>query len=211
MGEVPMPRLCAKVSGIVQIDVEINEIEAFKWFLASAEAGHYGIVRFQSPSGSNTYGSWTMRSPLLWSNISYVELVFRGWPINTSTNTTLNIGLMTDNTGGASNGIYFQYSTNQAPNNVWNLKVDTTSIGSLTTAGLTGQMVNTWCKVNITNTNDTGSYSSTFTNLSNSATQTIGGTGLNTGTQFFLGGLITCVSGAVVKSCDMDSVAIQLK
>ena len=178
--------------------------------MASAEAGHYGIVRFQTPA-SNSYGSWTMRSPLLWSNISYVELVFKGWPANAPTFTTLNIGLMTDITASTSNGIYFEYSTNITPTNVWNLRVNATTAGSLTATGLTGQLQGTWCKVRIYNTNDTGSYSATFTRLDTSQTQTITGTGLTTGTQFFLGGLITCISGTAVKSCDMDSVAVQLK
>jgi hypothetical protein len=178
--------------------------------MASAEASHYGIVRFTTPA-SNTYSSWTMKSTLLWSNISYVELVFRPWPLNTSTSTSLNIGLMTSNTSAASNGIYFQYSTNIAPTGVWNLRVNSNTAGSLTTTGLTTQMVNTWCKVNITNTDDTGSYSATFTNLSNSATQTITGTGLAIGTAFFLGGLITCTADALIKTCDIDSAALQLK
>jgi hypothetical protein len=178
--------------------------------LANAEANHYGIVRFQTPA-SNSYGSWTMRSPLLWSNISYVELVFRGWNINTTTNTTLNIGLMTDITASNSNGIYFEYSTNISPTGVWNLRVNATTAGSLTATGLTTQLIGTWCKVRIENTNDTGSYSATFTRLDTNQTQTITGTGLTTGTQFFLGGLITCTSGTAVKVCDMDSVALQLK
>ena len=138
-------------------------------------------------------------------------MVFRGWNINTSTNTTLNIGLMTDITASNSNGIYFQYSTNIAPTGVWNLRVNATTAGSLTATGLTTQLIGTWCKVRIDNTDDTGSYSATFTRLDTNQTQTITGTGLTTGTQFFLGGLISCVSGGVVKVCDMDSVAVQLK
>ena len=178
--------------------------------MAAAEANHYGIVRFQTPAANN-YSSWTMRSPLLWANISYVELVFRGWNINTSTNTTLNIGLMTDNTVTVSNGIFFEYSTNISPTGVWNLRVNNATVGSLTNAGLTTQLVGTWCKIRINNTNNTGSYSAIFTRLDTNQTQTITGTGLSTITQFYLGGLITCVSGGVVKVCDMDSVTVQLK
>ena len=178
--------------------------------MAVAEANHYGIVRFQTPA-SNSYGSWTMRSPLLWSNISYVEMVFRGWFINTSTNTSLNIGLLSDITAANGAGIFFQYSSNIAPTGVWNLRVNGTTVGSLTATGLTTQLVGTWCKVRIENTSDTGSYSATFTRLDTNQTQTLTGTGLTIGTQMFCGGLITCVSGGVVKVCDMDSVAVQLK
>lgn len=178
--------------------------------MASAEASHYGIVRFQTPA-ANSYSSWTMRSPLLWANISYVQLVFRGWNINTSTNTTLNIGLMTDNTVTTSNGIFFEYSTNVSPTGVWNLRVNNATVGSLTNIGLTTQLVGTWCKVQIINTSNTGSYTAIFTRLDTNQTQTISGTGLSTITQFYLGGLITCVAGGVVKVCDMDSVTVQLK
>jgi hypothetical protein len=151
-----------------------------------------------------------MSSNIFWENISYIEIVFRGWPANTSTNTTLNIGLQTDVTATASNGIYFQYSTNQAPTGVWNVKVDTVSKGSLA-APMNVQFVNTWCKVRIENTNDTGSFAATFTDLSTNNTQTISSSGVTPGVPMFVGGLVTCVSGGVVKSCDFDNITLQLK
>lgn len=78
-------------------------------------------------------------------------------------------------------------------------------------APLAAQLVNTWLKIKITNTNNTGSWSATFTNQVTSDTQTITGIGIITTRQYFIGGIVTCVSGGVVKTCDMDYCELQLK
>jgi hypothetical protein len=176
-----------------------------------AEVSRYGVVRFQTPA-SNNYASWMMRMPLLWSNIDYFEIGFRGWPINTSTNTTLGIGIYDDRTSTTANGLYIQYSTNisQFPPNVWNMRVNGTTSVSFTSP-LDPQLVNTWLKIRIKNTNDTGSWSATFTNQVTNVSQTVIGTGITTNLQYYVGGIITCVSGGVVKVCDIDYCELQLK
>ena len=176
-----------------------------------AELTRYGIVRFQTPA-SNSYASWTMRMPLRWENINYFEIGFRGWAINTSTNTTLGIGMYDDRTSTTADGIYIQYSTNQTPTNIWNMRVNGVTAGTFS-APLASQLINTWLKIRITNTSDTGSWSATFTNQVTNDTQTITGTGITIGSggQYFIGGIVTCVSGSAVKVCDMDYCMLQLK
>jgi hypothetical protein len=174
-----------------------------------AEVTRFGIVRVQTDN-TNTSASWTMRMPLLWSNISYFEIGFRGWPINTSTNTTLNIGLMDSRTSSVANGVYIQYSTNQSPTNIWNVRLN--GVTNAFSPPLSTQLVGTWLKVRITNTSDiSGSWSVTFTNQITGDTQTLTGSGLTLATQYYIGGLITCVSGGVVKVFDMDYCELQLK
>jgi hypothetical protein len=79
------------------------------------------------------------------------------------------------------------------------------------TGSLAPQLVNTWLKIRITNTNDTGSWSATFTNQVTNDTQTVTGAGITTNLQYYVGGIITCVSGGVVKVCDIDYCELQLK
>ena len=177
---------------------------------APAEAGRYGIVRYQTPA-SSTYTSWTMRMPLIWANIDWFEIGFRGWPINANTNTNLSVGMYDARSTITANGISVIYSTNQLPTNVWNMRVNNVTVSTFAfTAPFDAQLVNTWLKIRITNTNDTGSWSATFTNQATGATQTITGTGINPALQYFVGGIVTTTDN-VIKMCDMDYCELQLK
>ena len=177
--------------------------------MANAEANHYGIVRLQT-AASNTNATWTMRSPLLWSNIDYIEIVFRGWPIDTSTNSTISVGLLTATNSLASDSVLLQYSTNVAPTNVWNIKANDVLVGSFT-GTLATQNVNVWLKLRITNTNNTGAFDATLTRLDTNVSETISGSGVVVATQTYVGGGISCVSGGVSKKMDFDSFELQLK
>lgn len=177
--------------------------------MAAAEANHYGIVRIQTPS-SNTNTTWTTRSPLIWSNIDYIEIVFRPWAIGTSTNTTCSIGLMNSITSLDTTAICLMYSTNVAPANTWQLRVNSASAHTFNVVNFP-QLVNTWLKIRLTNTNNTGSWSATFTRLDTNVSQTATGTGVNIGTEFYVGGGVSCVSGATSKRVDFDSVELQLQ
>ena len=50
-----------------------------------------------------------------------------------------------------------------------------------------------------------------FTNQVTNDTQTVTGAGITTNLQYYVGGIITCVSGSVVKVCDIDYCELQLK
>lgn len=177
--------------------------------MASAEANHYGIVRIATPS-SNTNTTWKMRSPLIWSNINYVEVVFRGWAVGTSTNTTLSVGLLDNVNALDTTAISVMYSTNIAPTGVWQLRVGGVSAYTFNAINFP-QLVNTWLKVRFTNTNDTGSWSATFTRLDTNVSETTSGTGILTDIEFYLGGGVSCVSGATSKRVDFDSFELLLK
>jgi len=177
--------------------------------MAAAEADHYGIVRVQTPS-SNTNTTWTTRSPLIWSNMDYVEIVFRPWPIGTSTNTTCSIGLMNSVTSLETTAICLMYSTNVAPANTWQLRVNSASAHTFNVVNFP-HLVNTWLKIRLTNTNNTGSWSATFTRLDTNVSETATGTGVVIGTEFYVGGGVSCTSGASSKRVDFDSIELQLQ
>jgi hypothetical protein len=177
--------------------------------VVNAEVGHYGIIK-NATAASNTNSIWSMNSPLLWSNINYYEVVFRGWNTGTSTNTTLSVGLFNSKTSLTTTGILLVYSNFLAPTNVWNILVDGSSVGSFT-GTLATQNVGVWLKIRVTNTNDTGSFSATLTRLDTNVSETITGSGIDTGTQIFLGGGLSCISGNVSKNMDFDSFELQLK
>jgi hypothetical protein len=177
--------------------------------VVNAEVGHYGIIK-NATASSNTNSIWSMNSPLLWSNINYYEVVFRGWDTGTSTNTTLSVGLFNSKTSLSTTSILLIYSTNLAPTNVWNILVNGSSVGSFT-GTLATQNVGVWLKIRVTNTNDTGSFSATLTRLDTNVSETITGSGIDTGTQIFLGGGVSCISGGVSKNMDFDSFELQLK
>lgn len=174
-----------------------------------AEADHYGIVKLASAS-SNTNATWLMRMSLLWSNIDYIECVFRCWNTGTSTNTTVSVGLFDDVNSLASDSVILQYSTSNAPTNVWSMEVNNVLIASFT-GTLATQNVGVWLKLRIKNTNDTGSFDATLTRLDTNVSETISGSGIPTATQCFVGGGISCVSGGVSKNMDFDSWELQLK
>lgn len=174
-----------------------------------AEADHYGIVKLATAS-SNTNATWLMRMSLLWSNIDYIECVFRCWNTGTSTNTTVSVGLFDDVNSLASDSVILQYSTSNAPTNVWSMEVNNVLIASFT-GTLATQNVGVWLKLRIKNTNDTGSFDATLTRLDTNVSETISGSGIPTATQCFVGGGISCVSGGVSKNMDFDSWELQLK
>lgn len=174
-----------------------------------AEADHYGIVKVATAS-SNTNATWVMRMSLLWSNIDYIECVFRCWDTGTSTNTTVSVGLFDDVNSLASDSVILQYSTSNAPTNVWSMEVNNVLIASFT-GTLATQNVGVWLKLRIKNTNDTGSFDATLTRLDTNVSETISGSGIPTATQCFVGGGISCVSGGVSKNMDFDSWELQLK
>ena len=177
--------------------------------MVNAEAGHYGIVKIATPS-SNTNTTWTMTAPLLWANVDYCEVVFRGWATGSSTNTTLSVGLLNSKTGLNTTAVTLMYSNNIAPTGVWNILANSVSVGSFT-GTLATQNVGVWLKIRITNTNDSGSFSATLTRLDTNDSETITGSGVATGTQFYLGGGVSCISGATSKNVDFDSFELQLK
>lgn len=177
--------------------------------MANAENNRFGIVRIQNPS-SNSNTTWTTISPFIWSNINYVEFVFRGWSIGTSNNTTLSIGLLDNTSNLDTNIICLMYSTNISPINTWHIRVNNNPVYSFNTSNFP-QMVNTWLKIRFTNLSNIGGWSASFTRLDTNINESISGVGIPTGNQFYLGGGISCVSGAVPKRLDFDSVELQLK
>lgn len=151
-----------------------------------------------------------MTAPLIWSNIDYFEVVFRGWPVGTSDNTTLSVGLLNNTSSLNTTAVVLIYSNNISPTGVWNIIANTSSVGSFT-GSLATQNVNIWLKIRITNINDSGSFTAVLTRLDTNVSETISGSGVNISTQFFLGGGVSCVSGANSKRVDFDSFELQLK
>lgn len=175
----------------------------------NAEENHYGIVRLVTPN-LNANSTWVMRCPLIWSNIDYFEVVFRGWSHNTSNNTTLSVGLLNNVNSLNTSAVTLMYSNNIAPTGVWNMIANSVSVGSFT-GTLATQNVNVWLKIRVTNTDDSGSFMATLTRLDTNISETIHGSGINTGVQFHLGGGVSCIIGGVSKTMDFDSFELQLK
>ncbi len=171
---------------------------------------HYGIVRVSTPSGINSNTTWITRSPFIWTNIRSVEIVFRPWPSGTATNTTCSVGLLNNTNALDTTVCCLMYSTNVSPINTWNIRTNNLHSASFDT-NIFPQLVNVWLKLRIENTDDNGSYSVTLTRMDTDQSETVYGNNVSTNSDFFIGGGVSCVSGATSKRIDFDSFKLRLK
>lgn len=175
-----------------------------------AADGYNGITRIFN-SAANTAvgyqsGSSTIFRNLLGNGLGFT-MIFRPWPTGTTTNTTLYCGLSSDFSAGApANQLAWQYSTNQAPTNVWNFRQDGASV--FTATGLP-QGSGDWFKMTLVKTSNT-TYTTTLQNITTpSAIFSYSGTVAASNLQLFMGGFVSCVAGATSKYLDIDYISCE--
>ena len=177
---------------------------------AAAPDGYNGITRIFN-SAANTAagyqsGSSTIFRNLLSNGLGFT-MIFRPWPTGTTTNTTLYCGFSNDFSAGApANQLAWQYSTNQAPTNVWNFRQDGASV--YTATGLP-QGSAEWFKMTLVRTGNL-TYTTTLQNITTpSAIFSYSGTVAASNLQLYMGGFVSCVSGATNKYLDIDYISCE--
>jgi hypothetical protein len=177
---------------------------------AAAPDGYNGITRIFN-SAANTAagyqsGSSTIFRNLLSNGLGFT-MIFRPWSTGTTTNTTLYCGFSSDFSAGApANQLAWQYSTNQAPTNVWNFRQDSASV--YTATGLP-QGSAEWFKMTLVRTGNL-TYTTTLQNITTpSAIFSYSGTVAASNLQLYMGGFVSCVSGATNKYLDIDYISCE--
>ena len=94
-------------------------------------------------------------------------MIFRPWSAGTAVSTTLYCGFSNDfSAGSPTNQLAWQYSTNQAPTNVWNFRQDGATVNTAT--GL-AQGVNDWFKITLVRTSNL-TYTTTIQDITAGST-----------------------------------------
>ena len=175
----------------------------------SAADGYNGIQRIWNTAtntsvGYETGGYLWFQNMLSSPNKGFV-MIFRPWPLGTATNTTLYVGFSNDFASGApANQLAWQFSTNQAPTNVWNFRQDGASVYNSLYA-TTG--ANQWHRMTLIRTG-ASTYTTTLQNIDvPSAIYSYSGTCSATNLNLRMGGHVACVSGAASKYLDIDYIA----
>jgi hypothetical protein len=176
----------------------------------SAADGHNGITRIWN-GASNTSVGWCSGSATLFSNLltngAGFTIIFRPWPLGTATNTTLYVGFSSDfsSTAGISQ-LAWQYSTNIATTNQWVFRQDATTVH---TTGYTTTGANEWHKMTLVRTGSL-TYTTTIQNITApSAVYSYNGTCSASNLQLFMGGMVTCISGAASKYLHIDYISCE--
>ena len=175
-----------------------------------AADGYNGITRIFN-SAANTAAGYQSGSATLFRNFLSnglgFTMIFRPWPTGTTTNTTLYCGLSSDFSSGApANELVWQYSTSQAPTNVWNFQQDGTSV--YTATGLP-QGATEWFKMTFVRTGSL-TYTTTLQNLTTpSAIFSYSGTVAASNLSLYMGGFVACISGATNKYLDIDYISCE--
>jgi hypothetical protein len=173
-----------------------------------SEDGYNGITRIWNPS-SNTIAGYSSGAATLFRNLpattGILTIIFRPWPLGTTSNTTLYVGFSSNFNATASIQQYaWQFSTNIATTNEWVFRQDGATVHS---SGYTTAGANQWHKMTLTRTSSTG-YTTTLQNIeAPSAIYSYSGTAANISQQLFMGGCVSCVSGAASKYLDIDYIA----
>jgi hypothetical protein len=174
----------------------------------NSEDNYNGIVRIWNGASNSSVG-WCSGANTMFRNMlansSGFQMIFKPWPLGTATNTTLYVGLSSDfsSTAGISQ-LAWQFSTNIATTNQWVFRQDAVTVH---TTGYTTTGANQWHKMTLVRT-AANTYTTTFQNIeAPSAVYTYNGTVAASNLLMFMGGMVTCVSGAASKYLEIDYIS----
>jgi len=173
----------------------------------SAADGYNGVTRIWNTAANTSVGYQS--EGYLWfrnllSNSKGFVMIFRPWPIGTTANTTLYVGLSSDFTSTSGiNQLAWQYSTNIATTNQWVFRQDGVTVFS---SGYTAPGANEWHRMTLVRTGS-NTYTATLQNLdAPSAVYSYSGTVASTNLNLRMGGFVSCISGALSKYLDIDYI-----
>jgi len=175
-----------------------------------AADGYNGITRILN-SAANTSVGWQSGSPTIFRNLLATGLgftmIFRPWPAGTAVSTTLYCGFSSDFSAGApASQLAWQYSTNQAPTNVWNFRQDGATVNTAT--GL-AQGVGDWFKITLVRTANL-TYTTTIQDITTGSTiYSYSGTVAASNLILYMGGFVSCTAGATSKYLDIDYISCE--
>ena len=182
-----------------------------------ATDGYNGITRVTTLGSGNNNAAWYSGSGTLFRNLLIngggMTLIFRPFPINTTTNVTCYAGFGSDfSNGNPTNGLFWRYSTNvaQPTNSVWNLVQDGTSVYTCI-APMTGTLENSWLKVSVIRTSSL-TYTASLQNLTTSdPAQSFSGTLASSNINLHMGIYVACNSivSPASKTCDIDYISCE--
>ncbi len=177
--------------------------------IQTSELNHNGIIRFFNAS-SNSVAGYEMSSTINLDSIPLnkpLHIIIRPWPTGTIGNTTIKFGLSGSlGSTSPSSGIFWRYSTNISPVNVWNLVINNVSVYSISNPS---QYVNDWLKMVLLRTSN-NDFTVSLINLTTNETFTTNQTISNTNINLYCGAIVSCVSGGVNKYCDIDRISFYL-
>jgi hypothetical protein len=121
--------------------------------------------------------------------------------------TTLYCGFSSDFSAGApASQLAWQYSTNQAPINVWNFRQDGATVNTAT--GL-AQGVGDWFKITLVRTANL-TYTTTIQDITTGSTiYSYSGTVAASNLILYMGGFVSCTAGATSKYLDIDYISCE--
>jgi hypothetical protein len=173
----------------------------------SAADGYNGVTRIWNTAANTSVGYQS--EGYLWfrnllANSKGFVMIFRPWPIGTTANTTLYVGLSSDFTSTTGiNQLAWQYSTNIATTNQWVVRQDGVTVFS---SGYTAPGANEWHRMTLVRTGS-NTYTTTLQNLdAPSAVYSYSGTVASTNLNVRMGGFVSCISGALSKYLDIDYI-----
>jgi hypothetical protein len=175
-----------------------------------AADGYNGITRILNSAANTTVG-WQSGSPTIFRNLLTTGLgftmIFRPWPAGTAVSTTLYCGFSSDFSAGApASQLAWQYSTNQAPTNVWNFRQDGATVNTAT--GL-AQGVGDWFKITLVRTANL-TYTTTIQDITTGSTiYSYSGTVAASNLILYMGGFVSCTAGATSKYLDIDYISCE--
>ena len=178
--------------------------------ITTANDGYNGITRILN-SAANTATGWQSGSPTIFrnffSNSLGFTMIFRPWSAGTAVSTTLYCGFSNDfSAGSPTNQLAWQYSTNQAPTNVWNFRQDGATVNTAT--GL-AQGVNDWFKITLVRTSNL-TYTTTIQDITAGSTiYSYSGTVAASNLILYMGGFVSCTAGATSKYLDIDYISCE--
>jgi hypothetical protein len=176
----------------------------------TANDGYNGITRILN-SAANTSVGWQSGSPTIFRNLLANNLgftmIFRPWPAGTAVSTTLYCGFSSDFSAGAPvSQLAWQYSTNQAPINVWNFRQDGATVNTAT--GL-AQGAGDWFKITLVRTANL-TYTTTIQDITTSSTiYSYSGTVASSNLILYMGGFVSCTAGSTSKYLDIDYISCE--
>jgi hypothetical protein len=173
----------------------------------NSEDNYNGITRIWN-GASNTSVGWCSGATTMFRNMlgngAGFEIIFRPWPAGTATNTTLYVGFSSD--FASTTGILqlaWQFSTNIGAAE-WVFRRDGSTVHS---TGYTTTGANQWHRMTLVKTTPT-TFTTTLQNIqAPSAVYTYNGTVLDATNLMFMGGMVTCVSGAASKYLEIDYIS----
>jgi hypothetical protein len=178
--------------------------------ILTANDGYNGITRILN-SAANTSVGWRSGSPTIFRNLLAnglgFTMIFRPWPAGTAVSTTLYCGFSNDfSAGSPANQLAWQYSTNQAPTNVWNFRQDGATVNTAT--GL-AQGAGDWFKITLVRTENL-TYTTTIQDITTGSTiYSYSGTVAASNLILYMGGFVSCTAGGTSKYLDIDYISCE--